>query len=58
MLCICWPAGQKNSFLEVGGPVATRRTSPPKLNEKEQAAFTEKAKALAPKCRTELLSEA
>jgi quercetin dioxygenase-like cupin family protein len=58
MLCICSPAGQEKFFLEVGVPVATRTTPPPKLDEKEQAAFIEKVKALAPKYRTELLREA
>jgi uncharacterized cupin superfamily protein len=55
LLCICSPAGQEKFFMEVGVPVATRTTPPPKLNEKEQAAFVAKAKALAPKYRTELL---
>ena len=45
-------------FLEVGVPVATRTTPPPKLDEKEQAVFIEKVKALAPKYRTQLLREA
>src|ERR1700684_4585338 len=58
MLCICSPAGQEKFFLEVGVPVATRITPPPKLSEKDQAAFIEKVKALAPKYRTELLREA
>ena len=58
MLCICSPAGQENFFMEVGVPVATRTTPPPKLAEQEQAAFIEKVKALAPKYRTELLREA
>jgi len=58
MLCICSPAGQEKFFLEVGVPVATRTTPPPKLNEKEEAAFIEKVIALAPKYRTELLREA
>jgi quercetin dioxygenase-like cupin family protein len=58
MLCICSPAGQEKFFMEVGIPVATRTTPPPKLDEKEQAAFIEKVKALAPKYRTELLREA
>ena len=44
--------------MEVGVPVATRTTPPPKLNENEQAAFIEKVKAIAPKYRTELLREA
>jgi quercetin dioxygenase-like cupin family protein len=58
MLCICSPAGQENFFLEVGVPVATRTTPPPRLDENEQAAFLEKVKAFAPKYRTELLREA
>jgi hypothetical protein len=58
MLCICSPAGQEKFFLEAGVPVATRTTPPPKLSEKEQTAFIEKVKALAPKYRTELLREA
>jgi len=58
MLCICSPAGQEKFFIEVGVPVATRTTSPPKLGEKEEAAFIEKVKALAPQYRTELLREA
>lgn len=58
LLCICSPAGQENFFLEVGISVATRTTPPPKLNEKQQAEFIQKAKALAPKYRTELLQKA
>jgi quercetin dioxygenase-like cupin family protein len=58
MLCICSPAGQENFFMEVGVPVATRTTPPPKLNDREQATFIEKVKALAPKYHTELLREA
>ncbi len=58
MLCICSPAGQENFFREVGVPVATRTSPPPKLDEQEQAAFIEKVVALAPKYRTELLREA
>jgi quercetin dioxygenase-like cupin family protein len=54
MLCICSPAGQENFFQEVGVPVATRTTPPPKLDPKEQAAFIDKVKALAPQYRTEL----
>jgi hypothetical protein len=50
--------GTRTFFLEVGVPVATRVTPPPKLDEKEQAAFIEKVKALTPKYRTELLREA
>jgi quercetin dioxygenase-like cupin family protein len=58
LLCVCSPAGQEEFFKEIGTPVATRTTPPPKLDEKEQAAFMKKAMALAPKYRTELLKEA
>src|SRR5258705_5914812 len=58
LLCICSPAGQERFFMEVGVPVATRTTPPPKPDEKEQAAFIEKVKALVPKYHTELLREA
>jgi len=58
LLCICSPAGQENFFIEVGTPVATRMTPPPKLEEKQQAEFIRKVKTLAPKYRTELLREA
>jgi quercetin dioxygenase-like cupin family protein len=58
MLCICSPAGQEKFFIEVGVPVATRTTPPPKLNEKEEAAFVEKVMVLAPQYCTELLREA
>jgi quercetin dioxygenase-like cupin family protein len=58
LLCICSPAGQENFFVEVGTPVATRTTPPPKLDEKQQAEFIQKVRALAPKYRTELLQKA
>ena len=58
LLCICSPAGQEKFFQEVGVPVATRTTSPPKLDKDEQQKFMENAKALAPKYHTELLKEA
>ena len=58
MLCICSLAGQERFFVEVGVRVATRTTPPPRPGEKEQAAFIEKVKALAPKYKTELLREA
>jgi quercetin dioxygenase-like cupin family protein len=58
MLCICSPAGQEEFFLEVGVPVATRTTPPPKLDVAAQAEFRAKAAALAPKYRTELLESA
>ena len=58
MLCICSPSGQEDFFLEVGVPVATRTTPPPKLDEAAEAEFRAKAVALAPKYRTELLRQA
>jgi quercetin dioxygenase-like cupin family protein len=58
MICICAPAGNDRFFQEVGVPVATRTTAPPKLDEKQMGEFLEKAKALTPKYRTELLKEA
>jgi quercetin dioxygenase-like cupin family protein len=53
MLCICSPAGLEKFFMEVGAPVTTRTTPPPKLDEKERAASIQKMKALAPKYRIE-----
>jgi quercetin dioxygenase-like cupin family protein len=58
LLCICSPSGLEEFFMEVGVPVATRTTAPPKLDEAAQAAFKKKAAALAPKYRTELLEHA
>jgi quercetin dioxygenase-like cupin family protein len=58
MLCICSPAGQEEFFQNIGVPVATRTTPPPKATEEQQAAFMKKAMELAPKYRTELLKEA
>jgi len=58
MLCTCSPAGQEEFFAEVGVPVATRTTPPPKLDEAAQKAFIGKAMLLAPRYRTELLREA
>jgi quercetin dioxygenase-like cupin family protein len=58
LLCICSPAGQENFFRELGVPVATRTTPPPKLNPDEQATFLAKAQSLAAKYRTELLRQA
>jgi quercetin dioxygenase-like cupin family protein len=58
LLCLCSPAGQEEFFMEVGVPVATRTTAPPKPDPVAEAAFKAKAEALAPKYRTELLKEA
>jgi quercetin dioxygenase-like cupin family protein len=58
MLCIGSPAGLEEFFAEVGIPVATRTTAPPKLDAAEQAEFIAKSVVLAPKYRTELLHQA
>jgi len=58
LLCLCSPAGQEEFFIEVGTPVATRTTPPPKLSEAEQAALKAKVEALSPKYKSEMLEHA
>jgi quercetin dioxygenase-like cupin family protein len=58
LLCICSPAGQEKFFAEIGVPVATRTTPPPKLDSAAQLEFRAKAEKLAPKYKTELLPPA
>ena len=58
LLCLCSPPGQEEFFLEVGIPVPTRTTPPPKPNVAEQEAFKAKSARLAPKYKTELLEQA
>jgi quercetin dioxygenase-like cupin family protein len=58
MICICSPAGNDEFFLEVGVPVPTRTTPPPRLDGEQMVEFLEKVKAIAPKYRTELLDKA
>jgi quercetin dioxygenase-like cupin family protein len=58
MLCICSPAGNDEFFQQLGIPVATRTTPPPRPDATQEAAFMKKAMELAPKFRTELLKEA
>lgn len=55
MLCMCSPSGQEEFFVEVGTPVSTRTTKPPKLDAAAQTAFVVKGTALAPKYRSEML---
>lgn len=55
LLCMCSPAGQENLFMEVGDPVESRTSPPPRLSPEEQAERRARAKALAGKYRTELL---
>src|SRR5471030_261053 len=56
LLCTCSPSGQDEFFLEIGDRVAGRTTPPPTLSESEQATRRERAEALAPRYRTELLT--
>jgi hypothetical protein len=49
LLCVCSAAGQEEFFAQVGIPVATRTTAPPKLDDKARAEFRAQAAALAPK---------
>ena len=58
MLCICSPAGQEEFFKEIGAPVATRTTPPPKVDAAQEAEFIKKVIELAPKYQIELLKEA
>jgi quercetin dioxygenase-like cupin family protein len=58
LLCYCSPAGLDELFVEVGVPVATRTTPPPKPDAAAVEAFRARAEALAPKYRTELLKQA
>ena len=58
IVCICAPAGNERFFVELGVPVATRTTAPPKLDKIQIAEFAKKAKAVAAKYGTELLDRA
>ena len=55
MLCMCTPAGQEEFFVAVGDPLASRISPLPKLDKAGMEERMKKAKALAPKYRTELL---
>jgi quercetin dioxygenase-like cupin family protein len=55
MLCMGSPSGLEKMFMEVGDPVASRTSVPPKLSEVEQRMRMEKVKAIAAKYRTEIL---
>ncbi len=55
LLCLCSPAGLEEFFVEIGVPVPTRTTPPPKFDAAGQAAFMAKAEALAPKYQIEFL---
>jgi uncharacterized cupin superfamily protein len=55
LLCLCAPAGQEELFLALGDPLDSRTAPPPTLNAEEKAERGRRAKALAPKYRTEML---
>lgn len=55
MLCMCTPAGQEEFFLTVADPLESRNSPPPVLSNEERAQRGQKARALAPKYRTEFL---
>jgi quercetin dioxygenase-like cupin family protein len=58
MLCICSPAGQEDFFMQIGVPVETSTTPPPKLSEADQKKLEAKMKELLPKFRTEMVKSA
>jgi hypothetical protein len=55
MLCMCTPAGQEEFFMQIGDPLPSRTSPPPKLEKAGMGERMNKANALAPKYRTELL---
>lgn len=57
MLCICSGPWQEQFFAAVGVPVDGRSTPPPEPTEAMMADFKKVAAELAPKYRTELLTE-
>ena len=55
LLCICSPAGLDEMFLEIGVPVASRTTPPPKPDHAAQEEMKAKMPALMMKYRTEMV---
>ena len=55
VLFLCSPAGQEEFFMQVGVPVESRTSPPPKLTPEQQAKEHELAERLAPKYQTEIL---
>jgi quercetin dioxygenase-like cupin family protein len=55
LLCMCSPAGQDEFFLAVGDVVDSRTAPPPRLSPAERDERIQRAKALAPQFRTQLL---
>lgn len=58
MFCIGSLTGQEEFFLGVGAPIATRKTPPPKLDEKAESECKAKTMALSGKYKTEFLQNA
>jgi quercetin dioxygenase-like cupin family protein len=55
MLCMCTPAGVEEFFMEIGDPLESRDSPRPMHDKGYMEEWAKKAKALAPKYRTELL---
>ncbi len=55
LLCMATPPGLDEMFVELGDRVESRTASPPDLREAEKAERMQRARALAPRFRTELL---
>ena len=55
-LCLCAPAGQEEFFMEIGDQLESRTSPRPRLDKAQMEQRIKKAKALAPKYRTELLA--
>lgn len=55
LLCMCTPPGQEEFFMAIGDRVEGRTASPPTLSREQQAERGQRAKALAPSYRSELI---
>jgi quercetin dioxygenase-like cupin family protein len=55
LLCICSPPGLEELFLEIGVPVASRTTPPPKPDKAAEEELKAKTPALMAKYRTEMV---
>jgi NADPH:quinone reductase-like Zn-dependent oxidoreductase/quercetin dioxygenase-like cupin family protein len=55
LLCVCTPAGQEEFFREVGVPLPTRTSAPPRPDPDARARTIVRTLALAPKYRSEIL---
>ena len=55
LLCLVSPAGLEEYFAQFADPVASRTTPAPRLNEEQLTQRMQKAVALAPKYRIEVL---